>query len=91
MRPEAAAELAVAGRLAKQAQDACRRASARLAAAQDGGDVYAQRRCTTRQDVDEFAAVLRLAVADHGTVDVVALIAVTDNSKVPVTGRREQA
>lgn len=78
MRPQDAAELAVAGRLVGQARDACRKAAQRLAAAQDGQDVYAQRRCTTGRDVDEVAALARLAVAEHGRVDVVVLVALPE-------------
>lgn len=71
---ERVAELAVAGRQIRQARDALRKASQRLAAAQDGVDVYAARTVTTRQDADELAAVVGLALAEHGRVDVVVLV-----------------
>lgn len=69
-----AASLAVAGARVKQAQDACRKAAQRLAQAQDGADVYAQRTCSTARDLAEVAEVAALALAEHGRVDVVVLV-----------------
>jgi hypothetical protein len=74
VKPSDVSELAVAGRQIGQARDALRKASRRIAAAQDGVDVYAARTCTTPRDADEAAAVLRLALAEHGRVDVVVLV-----------------
>lgn len=68
------AGLAIAGRQIAQARDALRKASRRIAAAQGGVDVYAARTCTTVRDVDEAAAVARLALAEHSRVDVVLLV-----------------
>jgi RNase P protein component len=67
-----AAEIAVARTRVKQALAACRTAAQRLAQAQDI-DVIGQRTCNTPQDVDAVTAVLRLALTEHGQVDVVVL------------------
>lgn len=75
MKVEDAAALAAAGQRVKQAQDACRKAAQRLAQAQDGTDVYAQRTCSTARDLAEVAEVAALALAEHGRVDVVVLVA----------------
>lgn len=75
MRHDEAAALAVACQRVKQAQDACRKAAQRLARAQDGADVYAQRTCSTPRDVAEALALAELALAEHGRVDVVVLVA----------------
>ena len=68
------AEVAAARQKVKQALDACRKASQRLAAAAEGPDVYAQRRCVTDQDVQAAAALIRLALSEHAQVDVVVLV-----------------
>lgn len=75
MRPADAASLAVAGQRARQAQDACRKATQRIAQAQNGTDVYAQRTCSTPRDVAEVLALAELALSEHGRVDVVVLVA----------------
>lgn len=74
MTDVAAAELAVARQRVKQAQDACRKATQRLAAASNGTDVYGQRTCTTRQDAEAVARLVSLALAEHDRVEVVLLI-----------------
>lgn len=66
------AELAVARKKVKQALDACRKASQRLAQAHDI-DVIGQRTCTTSEDVDAAVSVIRLALAEHHQVDIVVL------------------
>lgn len=71
------AELAVARRRVSQARDACRTAQQRLAAlaaAQDGPDVYAVRTCTTLEDAEAAAALVRAAVAEKGRADVVVMV-----------------
>lgn len=69
----AAAEVAVARQKVKQAQDACRKASQRLAAARDL-DIYTQLTCRTPDDIDRAVSVLALAVSEHPHgVDVVLI------------------
>ena len=69
----AAAEVAVARQKVKQAQDACRKASQRLAAARDL-DVYTHLTCRTPDDITEVASVLALALSEHPHgVDVVLI------------------
>lgn len=71
----AQAELAAAAARVKRAQDSCRTAARHLAQAQNGGGTYAIRTCATSRDVDEIAALARLALGEHDRVDVVVLIA----------------
>ena len=72
MDPRAAALSAYARQKTKQAQDACRKATRALAAAEDA-DVYTVRSCETDREVDEAAAVARLALAEHDRIAVVVL------------------
>lgn len=70
-----AAAIAAAAARVKRAQESCRTAARHLAQAQNGGGTYAIRTCATSRDVDEIAALARLALAEHDRVDVVVLIA----------------
>lgn len=71
MDPGVAAEVAVARRRVKQAQDACRKASQRLAAAEV--DVFGQHTCTGPADVAAVVRLVRLALSEHRQVEVVVL------------------
>jgi hypothetical protein len=66
------AEVAAARRKVKQALDACRTASQRLAQAQTI-DVYGQRSCHGEHDITAAAELIRLALTEHDHVDVVVL------------------
>ena len=68
----AAAEVAVARRKVKQAQDALRKAGQRLAAA-ERVDVFGEHTCTGPDDVEAVARLIRLALSDHDRVEVVVL------------------
>jgi hypothetical protein len=71
------AGVAVARRRVNQAASACRTASQRLAAAaaaQDGPDVFAVRSCSTLEDVEAVAALVRHALAENGHADVVVMV-----------------
>lgn len=71
------AEVAVARKRIGQARDACRTAQQRLAAlaaSQDGPDVFAARTCTSPQDAEAVAALVRAAVAERGRADVVVMV-----------------
>jgi hypothetical protein len=66
------AEVAAARRKVKQALDACRTASQRLAQAQTI-DVYGQRSCQSEHDITAATELIRLALCEHDQVDVVVL------------------
>lgn len=67
-----AAQIACARRKVKQAQDACRKAAQRLAAAEQA-DVYGHVTCMNATDVQTLVEIVRLALSEHPQVEVVVL------------------